>query len=426
LKPKSARKILVRSKKAKTKTRNPSNNHKKPHRSDQRKSSKVASRLQSDIVHSNKDADAQQTSPSKELLQILNPEGILVGEDPGLSKTEVVDAYCNMVLTRILDEKLIGLQRQGRMGTYVSCSGQEASQIGSVLALAKDKDWIFPMYRDMGMIIQAGVPVDQLINRMFGNSADIALGRDLPNLYAWKEKRIVSFAAPIASHVPLATGFAMAAKLSKDDSVCVATFGDGATSSAEFHVAMNFAGVYKAPIVFICENNQYAISVPVSQQTASESIAIKAVAYGFDGVRVDGNDLFGVYSAVKKAVDKARKGMGPSLVECSTYRMGSHSTADDWKKYRSNEEVESWKKRDPIQRMKHYMIDALKVWNEEEDAKLRSEIETKISGAISSGENIPPPKPDTMFNDVYSSVTRNLEEQRKEMLESETVENQSS
>jgi pyruvate dehydrogenase E1 component alpha subunit len=340
-----------------------------------------------------------------------------VGEDPKLTSSEIIQAYHNMVLTRILDEKLIALQRQGRMGTYVSCSGQEASQVGTVLALSKDKDWIFPMYRDMGMIIQAGVSLKQLMNRMLGNSEDEALGRDLPNLFAWKEKRIVSFAAPIASHVPLATGFAMAAKLKMDDAICVATFGDGATSSAEFHVAMNFAGVYKAPVVFICENNQYAISVPVSQQTASQSIAVKAVAYGFEGVRVDGNDLLAVYSAVKKAAENARKGMGPTLVECLTYRLGAHSTADDWKKYRTSEEVETWKKRDPIQRLKQYMINELKSWSEEDDKKLRSEIETRISETISTAEKVPPPRITTLFDGIYSSVPRNLEEQRNELLE---------
>lgn len=363
----------------------------------------------------------QKSDSSREPLQILDPQGILVGEDPKIASDELSQAYRNMVLTRILDEKLIGLQRQGRMGTYVSCSGQEASQIGTVLALSKEKDWIFPMYRDMGMIIQAGVSLRQLMNRMLGNSEDEALGRDLPNLFAWKEKKIVSFAAPIASHLPLATGFAMAAKLRKDNLVCVATFGDGATSSAEFHVAMNFAGVYEVPAVFICENNQYAISVPVSQQTASESIAVKAAAYGFEGIRVDGNDLFAVYSAVKKAADRARRGDGPTLIECLTYRLSSHSTADDWKKYRSIEEVENWKKKEPITRVKQYLINTQKTWSEEQDAKLRSEIEAEIGRVISSAEKIPSPDINTLFEGIYSKVPWNLDEQRKELFDSQNA-----
>jgi pyruvate dehydrogenase E1 component alpha subunit len=360
-----------------------------------------------------------QTPGLNDMLQILDPAGRVTGEDPEIPTELLLEAYRNMVLTRLLDEKLISLQRQGKIGTYVSCSGQEATQIGAVLALSKDKDWIFPTYRDMGMIIQAGVSLKELINRMFGNSEDKALGRDLPNLFGWKSKKIVSFAAPIASHVPLATGFAMAAKLRKEDLVTVATFGDGATSSGEFHVAMNFSGVYKAPTIFICENNQYAISVPIRQQTASESIAMKAHAYGFDGVKVDGNDLFAVYAAVRRAVEKARKGEGPTLIECLTYRLGSHSTADDWTKYRPKDEVESWKKKDPIPRLKEYLIADRRAWSEENDAKLRSEIEAEIGQAVTSGEKIPPPDVKTLFQDVYSSIPKNLEEQSKELFESE-------
>jgi pyruvate dehydrogenase E1 component alpha subunit len=367
--------------------------------------------------------DLRQTEKSSQdpftgTRQILDPEGELVGKDPLIPNDILLNAYRNMVLTRILDERLIGLQRQGRMGTYVSCSGQEASQIGTVLALSKEKDWIFPMYRDLGMIIQAGVSIKELANRMMGNAEDLSRGRDLPNLFAWKEKKIVSFAAPIASHLPLATGFAMAAKLRRDNLVAITTFGDGATSSGEFHVAMNFAGVYRAPVVFVCENNQYAISVPVSRQTASESIAIKALAYGFEGIRVDGNDIFAVYVAIKGALEKARNGEGPTLVECVTYRIGSHSTADDWKKYRSPEEVDSWKKKDPIVRLKKYLVLKRKIWSEEKEAKLRSEIETEIALAISASEKIPPPKVKTLFEDVYARIPKNLEDQMKEELAS--------
>lgn len=358
----------------------------------------------------------ETSSKEKDLKQILSPDGEIKGEVPNIPMSLVLDAYRKMVLTRILDEKLIALQRQGRMGTYVSCSGQEASQVGSVFAISRDKDWIFPMYRDMGMIISAGVSIKQLINRMLGNSEDEAKGRDLPNLYGWKDKRIVSFAAPIASHVPLATGFALAGKLKKDNSVSIATFGDGATSSSEFHVGLNFAGVYKVPIVFICENNQYAISVPVSEQTASKSIAIKAAAYGFGGIRVDGNDFFAVFKSVGEAVEKARQGGGPTLVECVTYRLGSHSTADDWKKYRSSDEVEQWKKRDPILRLRTYLMRRRNSLTESLDTQIKTDIEREINAAISSGEKVPPPPVKTLFEDVYSSATWNLNEQSKEVL----------
>jgi pyruvate dehydrogenase E1 component alpha subunit len=344
--------------------------------------------------------------------QILKPDGLIVegAQVPELPDDVLLDCYRNMLIVRALDDKLISLQRQGRLGTYVSCSGQEACQIGSVLALAKGKDWIFPMYRDMGMMIQAGVSVPDLLNRMLGNAKDLAKGRDLPNLFAWKEKKIVSFAAPIASQVPLAVGFGIAARIKKDNIVTITSFGDGATSSSEFHVAMNFAGVYRAPTVFICENNQYAISVPVAKQTASSTIAVKARAYGFDGVLVDGNDLFAVYSETKKAVDKARRGEGPTLIECSTYRLGAHSTADDWKKYRDSSEVSEWWKRDPIRRFGKYLEDTRKIWSSEREEQLKKEIDSEITQAIAEAERIPPPPVESLVDDVFKEIPSALKE----------------
>jgi 2-oxoisovalerate dehydrogenase E1 component alpha subunit len=351
---------------------------------------------------------------STDVLQILKPDGFLVSsQSPLLDNEQILSSYKNMVLTRILDEKMIALQRQGRMGTYVSCSGQEACQVGSMAAL-KDSDWVFPMYRDLGIMIQRGVSLDSLLDRLFGNAEDESLGRDLPNAYGWKKYRIFSLAAPIASHLQLAVGFAMAAKYRGDDSVTLSTFGDGASSSGEFHVSMNFAGVFKAQSVFLCENNQYAISVPVTSQTASESIAMKAEAYGFGGVRVDGNDLFAVYAATKDAVDKARQGGGPTLLECVTYRLGAHSTSDDWKKYRSNEEVEDWKKKDPLIRLRLY-LENRSAWSESEEAKLRKQLESTINEGISRAEKIPPPAVQTMFEDVFAKIPANLKEQKEEM-----------
>jgi pyruvate dehydrogenase E1 component alpha subunit len=353
-------------------------------------------------------AKSERTKGSPKLFQILKPDGSLTPEtEPSLSKDRLLSAYRNMLLTRILDEKLVGLQRQGRMGTYVSCSGQEAAQIGAVFALS-EKDWLFPMYRDLGMIVQKGVPLDTLLNRLFANREDLSQGRDLPNVFGWKNYRIFTLAAPIASHVQPAVGFAMAAKYRKDDLVTLASFGDGATSSIEFHVSMNFAGVFKAPIVFLCENNQYAISVPLSRQTASESIAVKASAYGFDGVRVDGNDILAVYSAVGNAVEKARRGSGPTLIECVTYRMASHSTSDDWKKYRPTEEVDEWKARDPLSRFHRY-LEKKSLMSTNEDPVIRRELDRVIGNAIARAESIPPPDPETMLDDVLSQRFQNFE-----------------
>ncbi|HZW56095.1 MAG TPA: thiamine pyrophosphate-dependent dehydrogenase E1 component subunit alpha [Nitrososphaerales archaeon] len=348
---------------------------------------------------------------SSSMLQILRPDGELVqgARDPMIPTEELLVAYRNMVLTRSLDEKLVALQRQGRLGTYVSSSGQEATQVGVTLGISKgNRDWVFPMYRDLGVVVQMGVPLDSILDRLFSNENDKSLGRDLPNAYGWKEYRIFSLAAPIASHVCPAVGFAMAARMRNDDLVTVATFGDGATSSSEFHVGMNFAGVYKAPAILVCENNQYAISVPVTLQTASESIAIKATAYGFEGVKVDGNDLMAVYSAVSAAAEKARRGDGPTLIECYTYRIGAHSTSDDWKKYRSQEEVESWKRKDPLPRVMNYLEKKRNAWSREKETQLRSQLDAEISKAIQKSESLPPPPVATMFDDVYAKPTWNV------------------
>jgi pyruvate dehydrogenase E1 component alpha subunit len=363
----------------------------------------------------NRNSTEKKTVP--ELHQILKPDGTLVQgmKIPDLTDSDLLQAYKTMQLVRALDDKLVSLQRQGRLGTYVSCAGQEASQLGAVMATNKEKDWIFPMYRDMGMIIQAGVSVPELVNRMLGNAKDLAKGRDLPNLFAWKEKRIVSFAAPIASQVALAVGFAMAAKSKKDDAITITSFGDGATSSSEFHVAMNFAGVFKAPTIFICENNQYAISVPVAKQTASKTIAVKARAYGFEGILVDGNDLLAVYSEIKKAVEKARSGEGPTLIECLTYRLAAHSTADDWKRYRESEEVKGWLSKDPITRLRRYLQDSKKVWSDKDEEQLKKEVDQEISNAIAESEKIPPPPVETLFEDVFEEMPASLKNSMKEL-----------
>ena len=354
-----------------------------------------------------------QTEPARKqtetpMLQLLSPNGILTGE-ADITAERLLGAYKNMLLTRIIDDKMIALQRQGRMGTYVSCAGQEASQVGAVLAL-RETDWVFPMYRDLGIVIQRGVPLDSLMNRLFGNKDDESLGRDLPNAFGWRKYRLFTLAAPIASHVPLAVGFAMAARYRKDDAITLSTFGDGATSSGEFHVAMNFAGVYNAQTVFVCENNQYAISVPVSKQTASKTIAEKASAYGFEGIRVDGNDIFAVHRGVSQATERARKNGGPTLIECVTYRIGAHSTSDDWKKYRTNDEVEQWRKKDPLSRLKIYLTKT-GMWSEDADSKLAKDYERLVSEASLRAEKIAPPGVESMFTDVYASVPESLKDE---------------
>lgn len=230
----------------------------------------------------------------------------------GLTKQDLLNAYRLMLLTRLLDSKALALHNQGKIGSYTSSAGHEATHVGSVYGITKH-DYIFPYYRDQGVLLALGVTVKQLLNRYFGNASDDMKGRDLPNLYSYRENRIFSNSAPIASNLQISVGFAMAAKMNKEDIVAISYFGDGATSSGEFHVALNFAGVFKAPCIFVCENNQYAISVPLKRQTASENISMKARAYGIHGETIDGNDFFAVQRVVSEGERSGSEGAGSNF-----------------------------------------------------------------------------------------------------------------
>lgn len=320
--------------------------------------------------------------------------------DVELSREELLAAYRVMLLTRLLDSKALGLHNQGRIGSYTSSAGHEGTHVGSVYGL-DDNDWIFPYYRDQGVLLARGVTVEQLLNRYFGNAADLMKGRDLPNLYSFRERRIFSIAAPIASNLMISVGFAMAARRKGENIIAISYFGDGATSSGEFHVALNFAGVFKAPCIFVCENNQYAISVPFKRQTASSDVASKAKAYGIEGHSVDGNDFFAVRAAVSAARKRALQGQGSTLIECVTYRHSAHSTADEWTRYRTKEELEEWKKRDPVRLMKDRLIEE-SILTEQSEREIASEVQAEIAAAIKSSENIPPPPEKSLLTDVYS------------------------
>jgi pyruvate dehydrogenase E1 component alpha subunit/2-oxoisovalerate dehydrogenase E1 component alpha subunit len=230
----------------------------------------------------------------------------------------------------------------------------------------------------------------------------------------------VSWSSCIATQLPQAVGAAMAARIKGDKTVVAAYLGDGATSEGDFHVALNFAGVFKPPVVFICQNNHWAISVPTARQTASESIAIKAQAYGFSGVKVDGNDAIAVYAAVKEAVARARSGGGPTLVECDTYRIGAHSSSDDPTRYRDEREVEQWKKRDPLDLLRG-RLQAWNLWSARDEDELRAKMLEEVNEAIAEAEKKPDPARESLFDDVYSVLPWSLREQREEMLAAPAV-----
>ncbi len=334
--------------------------------------------------------------------------------EPKLPETDLKRIYRSMLETRLFDSKCLNMQRQGRIGFYVPCAGQEAAQIGSAFALNKD-DWVLPTYRDTGVVILKGIALTKLFAHLMGNKEDLMMGRQMPNHWGFKEFNFVSIASTIAAHLPVAVGVAMAIKMRRENKIVMSWHGEGATSEGDFHAAYNFAGVYKAPIVFICENNGWAISLPSSRQTASRTFADKAIAYGFEGIRVDGNDALAVYAATKKAVEKARLGKGPTMIECLTYRMGPHSTSDDPNRYRTKEEIEDWRKRDPIERFRSY-LEKKGYWTKDYEESLRSQIENELNTAIKEQEAIGKSELISMFEDVYSEMPDRIKEQYAEEL----------
>lgn len=353
---------------------------------------------------------------SLELLQVIKPTGDYVEKmEPVLSKDQLHHLYRVMVLARSLDIRGLQLQRAGRIGFFIGGIGQEAAHVGSAYAM-KPEDWIFPAYREIGSMLVRGITLKQLLNQYFANAEDVQKGRQLTNLFGVKDANYVSGSAPIATQIPHAVGTALAAKLTGDPIVTMAYFGDGATSENDFHTGMNFAGVYKTPTIFFCQNNHWAISVPVEKQTASETIAVKAKAYGFEGVRVDGNDVLAVYRTTKEAVEKARKGDGPTLIEAVTYRIGPHSSSDDPKRYRSEEELEEWQKRDPLIRFRRY-LEKKGIWSESEEKKAQDDASHQLDQAIAYAEKLPRPALETLFTDVYEEMPWHLEEQLRELRE---------
>ncbi len=335
-----------------------------------------------------------------ETLSIIDAQGALIGEDPALDPELYQTMYRNMVLSRALDRKMLALQRQGRIGTYAMLEGQEAVQIGSALAL-EPNDFVFPSYREHGVQVTRGLPMEVLL----------AYWKGLPNA-AWdiEKYRTGIVAVPIASQLPHAVGYSYMTQLRGEETVAVTYFGDGATSEVDFHSGMNFAGVWKTPTVFICANNLYAISVPYEKQTASETIAQKAEAYGFEGLRVDGMDPIAMYLATKLAVRRAREGRGPTLIEAMTYRYGPHATADDDSLYRDPAEVEAWKERDAIERLRRFLVRRGE-WDERVGEKVRDEVADAVEAAVVGLEAEPLPERDDAVRHGFARIPEHIVDQ---------------
>jgi 2-oxoisovalerate dehydrogenase E1 component alpha subunit len=346
-----------------------------------------------------------------DVVKVLRDDGTLDPvNDPRLPEAEVARLYRAMVRTRLIDERLTAIQRQGRIGFHIGSLGEEAAVIGSAHAL-RDRDWLFPCYREFGAVLLRGMPLQRYVDNMFGNANDPAKGRQMPDHYCFRGARVLSVSSPIGTQITQAVGFAWAAKIKRDDCAALVYFGDGATSSSDFHNGMNFAGVFKTPTVLFCRNNGWAISVPTERQTGSEGFAAKGVAYGVPGVRVDGNDLFAVVRVTRDAIARAARGEGPTLIEALTYRMSGHSTSDDPKAYRPETWLEPWKRLDPIARVRRHLERAAG-WTEAMDREAEAEIEAELKSAIATAERTPAPPLDSLFEDVYAAPPWHLVEQR--------------
>ena len=335
------------------------------------------------------------------MFQVLKPDGTVeAGEKIPIGDQETFDLYQKMVFIRLADQRALSLQRQGRFGTYAPIWGQEACQVGSTYGLQKS-DWIFPAFREIGAALMMGIPLKSFYLYWMGNE----MGSRAP-----EGIQVMPVSVPVGTQTLHAVGAAWAAKLKGDQVVTLTYFGDGASSKGDFHEAMNFAGVFKTPTIFFCQNNQFAISVPRSLQTASKTIAQKAIAYGFNGIQVDGNDLFAVLHATREAAEKARSGGGPTLIEGVTYRFGPHTTADDPTKYRTEEETEPWKPLDPLVRLRLY-LGKKQLWSEEIENRLTEEAQKHIDQAVKEAEAVPAPDVDEIFKYVFAEMTSPLKEQ---------------
>ncbi|MDY6769394.1 MAG: pyruvate dehydrogenase (acetyl-transferring) E1 component subunit alpha [Candidatus Nanohaloarchaea archaeon] len=349
--------------------------------------------------------------PSVERFQVLDSDGTIVDEDgmPDLSDDELLDLYRYMVLGKRADEKCLKLQRQGRMGTYASARGQEAAQVGSAYAL-RDEDWMFPSFRELPVWPVRDLPLSMLIQYWQGDER----GQQIP-----AESNDFLAAVPVGTQIPHAAGCAWASKKRGEDAATLVYFGDGATSEGDFHEGLNFAGVFDLPVVFLCQNNQYAISFPREKQTAADSLAQKAVAYGIDGIQVDGNDVLAMYAATQRALETARDG-DPVLIEAYTYRLEDHTTADDADRYRSEDEVEEWKEKDPIDRFETY-LKAEGVLDGERMEEIRQEAEERVDEAVEEAEAVEEPALEDMFAYMYDEMPPRLENELDELRAVETA-----
>ncbi|WP_349407719.1 thiamine pyrophosphate-dependent dehydrogenase E1 component subunit alpha [Pseudalkalibacillus sp. SCS-8] len=320
----------------------------------------------------------------------------------GLSDEDVLKMYETMLMARKIDERMWLLNRAGKIPFVISCQGQEAAQVGAAMALDKEKDYVLPYYRDMGVVLHFGMTARDLMLSGFAKAEDPnSGGRQMPGHFGQKKNHIVTGSSPVTTQVGHAVGIALAGKMEGKDLVTFTTFGEGSSNQGDFHESANFAGVHKLPVIFMCENNKYAISVPVSKQLACEKVSDRAIGYGMPGVTVDGNDPLAVYEAVKEAADRGRRGEGPSLIETVSYRLTPHSSDDDDRAYREREEVEEAKQKDALITFKKY-LEELGLLTEEKAKEITERIEKEVDEATDYAEEAPYADAESALKYVYA------------------------
>jgi pyruvate dehydrogenase E1 component alpha subunit len=341
-------------------------------------------------------------------LQVLDADG---NADPAILPVFDDEAlrglFRHLLAARLVDRRCLALQREGRMGTYPPVEGQEGCQVGSALALAAE-DWIVPSFRELAALLVRGVPLERILLYWMGHEEG---SRGL------RACRVLPVAIPVGTHTLHAAGMAMALRYHREAGAVLCYFGDGATSKGDFHEALTFAGAFRAPAVFFCQNNGWAISVPRARQCAAESLAAKAVGYGMPGIQIDGNDPFAAFLATRAALERARAGEGPSFIEALTYRLGPHTTSDDPSRYRDEAEVEQMRPFEPLARYRRF-LEGRGLWSAEWEASLTGELDAWLDAAVAEAEKHPAPQPGEVFDHMFASLTPPLARQRDELLDS--------
>ncbi|MFE4812147.1 thiamine pyrophosphate-dependent dehydrogenase E1 component subunit alpha [Peribacillus simplex] len=323
-------------------------------------------------------------------------------EQLGLNEETVLDMYRTMLLSRRIDERMWLLNRSGKIPFVISCQGQEAAQVGAAFALDRQKDYVLPYYRDVGVVLTFGMTAKDLMLSGFAKEEDPnSGGRQMPGHFGQKKNRIVTGSSPVTTQVPHAVGIALAGKMEGKDLVTFVTFGEGSSNQGDFHEGANFAGVHKLPVIFMCENNKYAISVPIEKQLSCENVSDRAIGYGMPGITVDGNDPLEVYAAVKEAADRARRGEGPTLVETVSYRLTPHSSDDDDRSYRTADEVAEAKTKDSIMTFGAYLKE-VGIMDDDLEKQMNDEVMKIVNEATDYAESAPYPKAESAMNHVYA------------------------